>query len=126
MPKYQNNTKRDISWEEYNIPAGTELEINVYLPYKQLGLKKVSDEPKVVTPILFSGVVTDEVIDVPYSSSYVLSVLHEDGDVKVYLGEDTEYPIILKSGMKYNSHLNWVYASTIKVEGSANILIERG
>lgn len=126
MPKYQNNTRHDISWEEYNIPAGTELAINVYLPYKELGLKKVSDEPKVITPVLFSAIVTDEVVDVPYSSSYVLSILPEDGEAKIFLGEDTEYPIIIKSGMSYNTHLNWIYASTIKVEGSVNMLIERG
>jgi len=54
MPKYRNATERPIIFGGVTFQPGEAKSVNVFLPYAELGLTKISDEPAVPSPILMS------------------------------------------------------------------------
>ncbi len=94
MPKYRNGTERPIVFGGVSYQPGETKSVNIFLPYAELGLTKVSDDPAVPSPVLVCKEVeiaagVPETIDIPWGADRVsVSAVSLSGEAILKLGDD--------------------------------------
>lgn len=94
MPKYRNGTERPIVFGGVSYKPGETKSVNIFLPYTELGLTKVSDDPAVPSPVLVCEEVEivageTETIEIPWGADRIsVSAVSVAGQAILKLGDD--------------------------------------
>ena len=124
MPTYRNKTEHIINYEAggkiYSFPANKETGINIYVPYKELGLELVDEEyPPLKSKILASGKFRfsagmERKISIPHCGKYSLQLSVSGGKLRLYFGNAH---IGKELSGSYESVEEWGYAPYIRLLG---------
>lgn len=123
MPKYRNGTERPIIFGGVTFQPGEAKSVNVFLPYTELGLTKISDEPAVPSPIMLSEKVeldpgVPQTLNIPWGADRVSvsAFVEEEGEASLKLGDGAEgIPLNASSGGYISPPNGHKWSKTAKV-----------
>ena len=130
MPTYRNDTARRITFQDKNgliWDPGQSRACPFFVPYRDLGLTLVSEEPYVLRNntrgfgykilSLTPGVKTR--FEIPYSETVELSVIVKGEPVSMYIG-DCEEPVIILPLANHVSRYPWDMSAYLTFEAGAH------
>jgi len=133
MPRYRNDTERAILFGGVNFQPGEAKSVNMFLPFAELGLTKVSDQPAVPSPVLlFEEVVLEagvpQGLDIPWGAdTIVISATPKpgesatmkigDGAAEIPLNDDCGGYVSPPGGHK------WTKAAKVTLESEAGATV---
>lgn len=126
MPTYENQTPNRITFPDKNYLSwqpGESRALLFFVPHRDLGLTKVSDEPYVLQNrsrgfgytefVVASG--TPEVFELPYAETVEISVFVLKGSVRMMIG-DSETPIVIDLNNNHASRYPWDMSAYLTFE----------
>ena len=127
MPTYRNDTPNTIRVGGRSNGITVEPNESTPIPFfidPDSGLTPISSIPLVNSQVIYSGELTDETINIPYTErTIIISFYSEDGAV-IYLADDSK-GIDIHAGVVWNTvETLWKYIGKIKIERSALITVE--
>jgi hypothetical protein len=120
MPKYINNTDKDVFYRQYIFPVGEEIEIEAYIP-ERVGLTLTDDDPK-LSYYLMSREVADETVWLPGGGRITVSILSETG-ATVYFADDTA-GVPIPAGGGWEETDDWNRIGKIRIDGSGHVVVK--
>ena len=124
MPTFKNPTESGISYEAggkiYNFPAGKNTGINIWIPYKELGLELIDENyPPVKSKVLLSGTFkfgagTERKMNITHCDKYRIKIAVKKGTLMLYFGNSTLGAEITED---YETSLEWSCAPYLKLKG---------
>jgi len=127
MPKYFNPTIENISFRGKLLKAEKGTDIDCYLPPHILSkVQLISDEPKVVGPVIEAMQLTDCIYDIPYVTGLIVVNIIAQTNVTFSFG-DAGVTVDLFEGEVYKTMpTSWEYLGKVSISGTAYIVTERG
>jgi hypothetical protein len=122
MPTYINNSDAAISFGGVTFLPGVPTPIDRYVPYAEFS--QTDNEPAVPSPILFSGEVTDDIVNIPQTTRRFLISVIADTDSFLGFSVDAAAGVGLKAGEAFELLTDWSRVRSITVSGTARIVIE--
>ena len=123
MPIYKNTLNKNVEAGDSWFGALEEKTVKYKIPEVN-GIEKISDEPKILETVIFGETVTNETVEIPYVQGRIcLSV--ETEDTATITVEEDNASVTINSSDTYVKESYWKYMSKIKVEGTAQIIVER-
>ena len=133
MPTYRNDTERRITFQDKNglvWESGQLRRCPFFVPYKNLGLTLVSEEPYVLrgnTRVFGYKTLTvtpNEPVkfDIPYSETVELSVIVIGEPVFMYIG-DCETAIVVMPNVNHISRYPWDMSAYLTFEASSTVQV---
>jgi hypothetical protein len=122
MPTYRNTQSNSVTYNEQRFIPGKDIPVGFFVP-PELGFVKVSDEPVIRSPLLWSGTLTDTTFYIPAAGKITISSV-TDTTCKIFVADDTQGTLIT-SAYGDNTTAQWSRIGKIRVEGSAYVKIWR-
>lgn len=122
MPTYKNLNTNNVIFANTMFESNVNTSVDFFVPYKELNFELISNEPLVKSPILFSGLVTNETIEIPRHSKINISIV-TDSRATIYLADDID-GINITNLYGFEISTNWRRIGKITIEGTANVVIE--
>jgi hypothetical protein len=120
MPTYRNDTENTLSYGGVTFEPGKTAISKVNVPYPELTL--VSDEPLPASPILFSGQLADETVEIPPVGAFLISVIADTDAVIKFSADDAG--IELHAGEAYELAAHYDRVNHVEITGSVRMVIE--
>jgi len=125
MPTYRNNTNHSvISWRDINFRKNKNVELDFFVPYIDLGLDLIDNNPLVQTNlILISGDFSDEIIEIPYNETITITTTTASSASLLF--GDSVTPVFINAAVGYTVTARWEDVAKIKIDGDAYVVVER-
>jgi hypothetical protein len=101
---------------------GKDIAVGFFVP-TELGFVKVSDDPPIRSPLLWSGTLTDTTFYIPVAGRITISSV-TDSTAKLFFADDV-FGTVITDAYGDNTTAQWSDIGKIRVEGSAYVKIWR-
>ncbi len=130
MPTYKNENAFQVYWRNISwSPGETKVLSSMKVPYDgELALTKISDEPKVQSPVLVSEDVVivagvAQLKAIPYNARIIISASSISGEASIFIG-DSEDAITLDSHTALEGAVyDWSKVASLKLESTAGATV---